>query len=540
MKLVTVEQMRAIEKQANENGLSYEQMMENAGKGLSEIVIRISDEYDFDTVALGLVGTGNNGGDTLIALTALAEAEWDVMAYVVGKRPADDPLIQRLVQAGGEVKFAQGDKKFATLDSWLSEVGVVMDGILGTGLKLPVKAEIGGVLARVSQFPDLPFVVAVDCPSGLDCETGACTPDLIPADITVCMGAVKSGLIKLPAHTKLGRLTVVDIGLIEEMELWHAVKQFVPESMQIRSYLPARPGDAHKGTFGSALIAAGSINYTGAALLAGKGAYAVGAGLVRLAVPAPLHSVLAGHLPEATWLIMPNEMGVISAPAAGVLLKNLEKATALLIGPGLGMEDTTADFVQRLIKGESSALGRGAMGFKSPQTGEKTNEKRLILPPLVVDADGLKLLAKMDEWWNYLPEQTVLTPHPGEMAVLTGLTVEQIQTDRSGIAAQFAKLWDCVVVLKGAFTVVANPTGDVAVMPFATPALAKAGTGDVLAGMVTGLMAQGLDGFTAATTAAWLHGQAGNLAEAEHASSYGVMASDVIRWLPGVFERLMD
>ncbi len=540
MKLVTTAQMRAIEKKANASGsgLSYTQMMENAGAGLAEVVLGLSISLEGQPVVLGLVGSGNNGGDTLVALAALANAGWNAFAYLAAPRPEGDPYLERVLMAGGSFASAAQDDDFINLDSWLDEAAVLLDGVLGTGLKLPVKPAVAEVLERVAQHPDLPLVVAVDCPSGVDCESGACAPQTIPADLTVCMAAVKTGLLRLPAFEKVGQLLTVDIGLPDALEAWDAVHQFVATAEDVADSLPARPLDAHKGTFGRALLVAGSINYTGAALLAGQAAYQVGAGLVRLAVPTPLHAALAGQLPEATWLILPHEMGVIAEAAAGVVLQNMEKATALLVGPGLGIEDSTAAFIKSLLTGHSARSNRSRIGFISSPHGASEGAGEKSLPPLVLDADALKLIAPIADWWKLLPEQTVLTPHPGEMAALTGLTIDQIQADRTAVALKYARQWDCVVILKGAFSVVAAPSGDLTVIPVATPALAKAGSGDVLAGMLVGLMAQGMPAYPAAVAAAWLHAQAGLQAEAELGSPVGVLASDILAALPTIFSRL--
>ena len=285
------------------------------------------------------------------------------------------------------------------------------------------------------------------------------------------------------------------------------------------------------------MIAAGSINFTGAAYLAGKAAYRIGAGLVTLAVPASLHGALAGQFPEATWVLLPHELGVISSAAADVLKKNLERATALLVGPGLGLEDTTRDFIANLLNIAEDKPVHGRMGFVQAEA-EKPLTKPVPLPPMILDADGLKLLAKLPDWPKLLPAMAILTPHPGEMSVLTGLTTEEIQKDRLIMAHKFAQEWGHVVVLKGAFTVIAAPDGRTTTIPMATPALARAGTGDVLAGLITGLRAQGVDAYDAARAGAWIHAQAGLMAAGFQGSAAAVMAGDVLEAIPDVIADL--
>jgi hydroxyethylthiazole kinase-like uncharacterized protein yjeF len=544
MKLVTVSQMQRIELEAVASGLSYEKMMENAGYNLSREVLRLAysqDDDEEDIQVLGLVGPGNNGGDTLIALTRLAEKGWTARGYLIRRKATGDALITRLEEAGGEFYQAAKDENFHQLQAFLESADVVLDGVLGTGFKLPLKDEIGTALAAVQgivaemEWP--PYIIAVDCPSGVDCDSGKAAPQTIPADATVTMAAVKQGLLKLPAFDLIGELRVVEIGSLDGLTAWQAVENEVADDTLALSLLPVRPTDAHKGTFGTALIAAGSINYTGAALLAGKAAYRIGAGLVTLAIPASLHGSLAGHFPEATWILLPHEMGVIASGAADVLIKNLERATALLIGPGLGLEDTTREFIQKLLNGTTEKPAHGRMGFVQGG-GAKTDLQHVSLPAMVFDADGLKLLAKIPDWPKCVPAGTILTPHPGEMSILSGMSTEEIQKDRVNVARKFSQEWGHIVVLKGAFTVIAAPDGRTTTIPVASPALARAGTGDVLAGLITGLRAQGLEGYDAARAGAWIHAEAGLLAAGFLGSNGAVLAGDVLEAIPDVIADL--
>jgi len=536
MKLVTVSQMQAIEKEADAGGLTYDQMMENAGQGLADIILALfSDEVEPEVV--GLVGPGNNGGDTLVALSALLGQGWKASAFLV-KRKKDD-LARRFAEAGGKVLSGAG---FEELAGAIETADVLLEGVLGTGIKLPLKKDMAEALSEINDILDsldqAPLVIAVDCPSGVDCDTGETAGQTIPADLTVTMAAVKQGLLKLPAFEYVGELQVVDIGLPDDLPSLKDLNAEVANEEMVSALLPERPLASHKGTFGTALIAAGSINYTGAVLLAGEAANRIGAGLVRLAVPAPVHMALAGQIPEATWVLLPHEQGVISAGAAGVLVKNFEKVTALLIGPGFGTENTTKEFIENLLNGKFvSKKSTAGIGFVHAEA-EKKEDKNEKLPPLVLDADGLKLLAQIKDWHTKLPEATILTPHPGEMAVLTGLTKEEIQENRHEIAGRYAKEWGHVIVLKGAFTVIASPEGRMTVIPVATPALAHAGTGDVLAGLIVGLRAQGLDAFDAAVAGAWIHAQAGLYAAEDLGTTASVLASDILNSVSDVLSDL--
>ncbi len=387
----------------------------------------------------------------------------------------------------------------------------------------------------MSEMEEPPYIIAVDCPSGIDCDSGEAASECLPADLTVTMAAVKRGMLKLPAFEFVGDLALVDIGLPDELSSFYDLKTEVADYELVSGLLPDRALDSHKGTFGTALIVAGSINYTGAALLAGTAAYRSGAGLVTMAVPGPLHGVLAGQLPEATWILLPHEMGSIAGNASA-LTKSLESASALLVGPGFGLEAKTKEFLEGLLTGKPNARKQTSqIGFVRQDVNE---DVPVNLPPMVVDADGLKLLAGISDWHMKLPPLSVLTPHPGEMSVLTGLSKEEIQIDREAVAAKYAKEWGHVVVLKGAFTVIAAPNGQLTMIPVASPALARAGTGDVLAGLIVGLRAQGLDAYDAAVAGAYIHAEAGLLAAEDLGTTASVLASDILNTIVDVISEL--
>jgi NAD(P)H-hydrate epimerase len=503
-KLVSVAEMRVIEQAADASGLSYAQMMENAGRSLANAFRAHSHKPDS---VIGLVGPGNNGGDTLVALRILAKDGWKATALIVGKRTKKEKLLAQAVNAGVSLVLSA-----KSLKKLLSKSSVVLDGLLGTGMQLPLRQPYAEILAQVkdllAQRTGLAWVVAVDCPSGMDCDSGELAPETLKADLTLTMAGVKRGMLTLPAFEYLGTLEVGDIGLAENLGEWAAVQRLVIDEDLARAALPVRPLDAYKGTFGTALIVAGSQRFPGAALLAGEAAYRSGAGLVTIAAPESMQPGLAGHLREATWLPLPEEVGWIAESAADQLSENLERITAILLGPGFGQAATTGLFLDKLLAAK--------------------------LPPLVVDADGLKLLARLPGWHTRLPADTVLTPHPGEMAILTGLPAEKIQDGRIEIAEQYAQKWNHVIALKGAFTTVASPDGRSATLPLATPALARAGTGDVLSGLITGLRAQGVSGFEAACAGVWLHGQAGLRAAERLGGTAGLLAGDLISELPAL------
>ncbi|HZW05190.1 MAG TPA: NAD(P)H-hydrate epimerase, partial [Anaerolineaceae bacterium] len=346
MKLVSVAEMKSIEAEADARGLSYAEMMDRAGEGVAQAVrAATAHSHEGERRVAGLVGPGNNGGDALVALESLSQDGWTARAYLVQRKAERDALVSRLQDAGGEVMAADSDPEYELLRQWVAESDVLIDGLLGTGLKLPLRGTVPQVLAAIQETEGLPMVVAVDCPSGADSDTGEAAPETLRADLTVCMAAVKTGLLKFPACALTGELVIVDLGLPAGLKSWEGVQSYVVTEDRVRGLLPARPDDAHKGTFGTATLVVGSVNYTGAALLAGEAAYRSGTGLVRLAVPSPLHSPLAGQLPEAIWLLLPHEDGVISGQGADLVFEHLGGTTAVLLGCGWGREEATGDFL---------------------------------------------------------------------------------------------------------------------------------------------------------------------------------------------------
>ena len=536
MKLVTVEQMLELERQANANGLSYSDMMANAGVGLADLIIKEFSNIEIKNV-LGLVGSGNNGGDTLVVLKHLAQNGWSASAYLAKKRPENDLLVKAFIEAGGGLFAIENDTDLSALEDLVGKAQVLLDGILGTGIKLPLRGDIQKILKSVGKIKTKPCIIAVDCPSGVDCETGEAADECLKADITVCMAAVKKGLLTFPAFGLAGEIRTLDIGLPASLKAWDQVKGKVVGTREAAELLPKRSADSHKGSHGALMIVAGSVNYCGAVLLSAESACRMGVGLVKVAIPGAIYEAIAGQLPECTWIMLPHSQGVINSNSAVVITQNIRSCSALLLGPGWGLENETLEFLKKLLPNNETGLHRQkTLGFK--QSEEGTDHGKIELPPMVVDADGLKLLSKIPNWEKKIPERSVLTPHPGEMSVLTGINVDEIQKNRIEIAMEFSKKWEHIVVLKGAGTVVADPEEKYSIIPVATSALAKAGTGDVLAGMIAGSLAQEMDAYDAAVLAAWIHAQAGISAADRLGTEMSVNASDVIHAIAGVIKQI--
>ncbi len=548
IKIYTVAEMAAAEKAADAAGHSYAEMMETAGRRVAEAVLQRHDVVERQVFVL--VGPGNNGGDGLVAGRYLAEAGAVVAFYLFKPRDAAaDENLARVEEMGLEVLLADYDQRYRVLRHRLRITDIVIDALLGTGVSRPISGPLAALMEQMKagieekrraaapgspalfavsalptagdgatdegERPAQPVVVAVDCPSGMNSDTGVLDPLTVPADLTVTFAGPKRGHFLFPGTTACGELVVADIGIDAALPPVAAVGLELATAELARALLPARPRDGHKGTFGTALIAAGSIRYWGAPALAARGAFRSGVGLVTLAVPQRLRPSLAGQFPEATYPAV-TDTDTLGVATANLLLGALASYSALLVGPGLGEA--------------GSFLGALLDGLRHPVEGTA-------VPPLVVDADGLNLLAAMPDWPARLPPNTVLTPHPGEMARLVGRPLSAVRDEeRVALARRCAAEWGHVVLLKGAYTVIAAPPdpgageGRATLLPFANPLLAVAGSGDVLSGIIVGLLAQGVKPYAAAVLGGYLHGGAGQLA-AGYWGEGGLLATELADWV---------
>ncbi len=556
MKLITAQQMRDLEQRADAAGNSYAQMMERAGTLTAQAMMARWNVVE--QRVLVLVGPGNNGGDGLVCARALHDAGASVRLYL-WKRAlhANDVNWDLCQQREIPVTHAEDDADFSQLREKISHADFVVDALLGTGVSRPIEGTLKDLLdtvraARPNNFatsprtnpnhpttqpPNHPHLTAIDLPTGLNPDNGALDPATVPADLTVTFAFPKIGQYTFPGADAVGELVVADIGISNQAA--SEIELDVVTVDGIRALLPKRARDANKGTFGKTMLACGSMNYTGAPILAARAAGRTGAGLVTLAIPQTIHAIVAGKIDEATFLPLPDRLGDWRPRAANELLAVLwdAKYDALLVGCGLGRAESTREFLSRLLE----------------------NLPTLENPPLLVlDADALNILADLSEWWTRFSfaAPPILTPHPGEMARLMGTSTREIQNNRIALARDAAREWRAIVVLKGAFTVVAAPNGHATIIPFANAALATAGSGDVLAGTIAGVLAQFHavarretrtenreianmleDSYNAAIVGAYLHALAGEIA-AQEIGTVGVIAGDLIPRLPSAIKRV--
>jgi NAD(P)H-hydrate epimerase len=521
-RIVSVAEMQAIERSADAGGHTYAAMMELAGRRVAEAILARYGRAS----CLVLAGPGNNGGDGLVCARYLHEAGALVHVYLWQRATTPDADFEqhyaRLLALDIPVAHARDDPDFATLRAWL-QVSVVVDALLGTGANRPITGQLAALLdtvrtaQRAAPFATVFDTVAVDCASGMNCDNGALDPHALTPALTVTFACAKRGHYLFPAANAVGDLVVADIGV--EPALTAAVRTFALDETTVRAWLPPRPADSHKGAFGKVMLAVGSEAYPGAAYLASAAAGRAGAGLVTVAAIRSVWALVAAKLPEPTYVLLPDAPGpngaVMATPAATIVAEALAGYRALVLGCGLGNTPATQAFVADLLARPLPAAEIAT----------------------VIDADGLNCLAAIEQWPQLLPAKCVLTPHPAEMARLCGLTVAQVMADRWALARQMASAWQCTVLLKGPYTVIAAPDGWLAVLPVATAALATAGAGDVLAGVIGGLLAQGMEPFAAACVGAWLHAAAGLHCAAVQGVA-GIAASDLLPILPHIQQQV--
>ena len=463
-----------------------------------------------------VAGKGQNGGDGFVVARLLRQRRCKarVVLLVPPSTLKGDAAttLRRLQRAGGRRHAIRNGTDLETLlRPLIQESDILVDAIFGTGLNAPVEGVPAAAitLMNTSGRP----IVAVDLPSGLDADTGAVLGTCVTAALTVTLARPKRGLYLGVGPNHAGVIRVADIGIPQDLITAAKIPVTLLDAAGIRSMLPARNRSDHKGVFGHAGIIAGSVGKTGAAALAAMGALRSGAGLVTVASPRSLNDVLEAKLLEAmTFPVPETESRALSKEALTPLLTFAADKTAIAIGPGLGTHPETQTLVHELLASVSR--------------------------PIVLDADGINAVAGHRELLGRAQAPLVLTPHPGEMARLLGCSTTDVQRDRLGVAARLAQEKKICVVLKGAGTVIAGPDGRLAVNSTGNPGMATAGTGDVLTGMLTGLLAQGLPPWEAACAGVFLHGLAGDLAASDQ-GEMGLIAGDVLRAIPRAIHHVL-
>ncbi len=499
-------QMQAADRAAIESGVPSIELMENAAAAL---VCEIRSAYSDARRVVVVCGPGNNGGDGLAAARRLTAEGCSVSVFTLRApeqyRGDAAENLTRAREAGLEVSSVEG--RLRRLARALAAHDVVLDALFGTGLTRALEGDAARMVAAINASGRR--VVAADLPSGLSADSGELLGPCVAADVTVAFAAAKHCHVLDPARSRCGRVIVEDIGISRRILERQKTSLRMTEENDLAAALPRRRPDDHKGDAGRLAILAGSRGKTGAAVLAARGALRAGAGLVTVFCPESLELVIVSALAEAMTRGLPEDEGVLSAEAGKPVADALPNFDAAAIGPGLGSGEGVVAVLRRVL---------------------------FCKLPLVCDADALNAFAGHPEAFRRRPA-TVLTPHPGEAARLLGTTTRAVQSNRLAAAQELARETRAVVILKGAGSLIATPSGRVTVNPTGTPLMATAGSGDVLTGTVGALLAAGLEPETAAIAAAYLHGAAGERLE-ERFGDAGLLASELADALPEVRKKL--
>ena len=508
-RLVTGAQMARIDRGAIERGVSGIRLMEYAGRAAARVLDDLVGGFQGKRIVV-LCGKGNNGGDGFVIADLAAAGGASVSAFLLAMEDqVTGDALHHLSQArknGLEVQEIVECKDLERIRPALSNASAAVDALLGTGIRGGPRGLIAGAIEtlRDAACP----VLAVDVPSGLDADTGRADGICAAATRTVTFGIPRIGQFRFPGRSFCGSLYCADIGLPPAAVAAEKVNVHLIAAHGGASLLPRRPPDAHKGDCGRVVILAGSTGFTGAASLSAQGALRSGAGLVRVGVPESLNDILEVKVTEAMTHPLPEvrKHRCLALRARGDVQRLVAAADCVAMGPGLGTHRETVELVRRIV----------------PE----------IRVPLILDADGINAFAGAPENLKTRTAPTVLTPHPGEFARLTGIGSEEVGSDPVGSAQTLAGEVGVIVVLKGAPTVVAVPGGRTYINPSGNAGMASGGSGDVLTGILAALIGQGLDPESAACLGVYLHGLAGDLC-AERLGEAGLIAGDVAAALPG-------
>jgi hydroxyethylthiazole kinase-like uncharacterized protein yjeF len=517
MKVVSVAQMRELDRRTIEDyNTPPEELMDRAGAGVASIVEHLVDMVSFSAPRMHLIaGRGNNGGDAFAAARYLHDSGYDVLVWLAGS--ANDlkgeslQHLSRLRAEGVEIE------ELPTKEHWEDAVQdgpqgeILVDGVLGVGVSGPARGPAVGAIQYINACAHHALVVSIDVPSGLDADSGVAHGEAVKADVTAAIGLPKTGLIEPAALEYVGAVDVVDIGIPSELVSQVAARESC-ELIHFQDLIPLFPRrwrSSHKGDYGRVLIIGGAAGYAGAPAMAARAAIRSGAGLVTVVTPQSVASVVAGACLECMVHAAPEMAdGTLAPEIWNEWSRQIARFDAVLVGPGLGRGENIRTLVRNIVR-ECSV-------------------------PLVLDADALTVLAGQAHWLDKARGPVVITPHPGEFATLMGQRVEDIQQDRPSVALAAARFTRATVVLKGAGTVIAQTDKPVAINLTGNPGMATGGAGDVLAGMLVALLAQGLAPYDAARAAVYLHGQAGDFM-AWRKSQIGLIAGDIIEEIPYVF-----
>lgn len=513
MFVVTSNQMYQAECNAVSRGISFPQLMENAGCACAAIIKKqFNINKSNSKKVLVICGKGKNGGDGFVIARKMWEYGCDVTVMLAcGEPKAKDAIdMYSLVETAG-IDIVSYNNNLTLLKSYIENAEIIVEAVFGTGFSGSLNHSLS-VLAQAVNSAKAP-VIAIDVPAGTDCDSATVQGTVFKADITIAISAYKPIHIMKPCNKYCGKIVTADIGIIkDDFRKLDSVACFTLNASEIHQMMPKRKIVSNKGTYGHALCVCGSMRMTGAAYLAVGGALRCGTGLVTAAFPQSAYAAIAPKLVEPLLLPLDSSLeGTFSFSAASGILDASNKATAVLMGCGLGFNKDTVRLVTNLI--------------------------REIKKPLILDADGINALSTNIDILKEAQAPVIITPHPGEMSRLCGKSVAEILANPIATAYEFAKKYGIVVVLKGANTVVCDgKTDKIYLNTTGNSGLARGGSGDLLAGMAVSFLAQGISPFDAAVCAVYLHGLCADYV-AEKTSMRGMLPSDVLNALPELFSK---
>ncbi len=516
MFLVSAEEMRALDRYTiEEMGIPGLVLMENAGRGVLCVLRKRFPQWRTKKVGI-LCGKGNNGGDGFIVARYLREQGACVEVFLAGlpqELSGDARLSMEIfLRSGGHLQHLDSTGQALGWDLSSGSFGVLVDALLGTGLKAQVRDPLAAIIEQVNQS-NVP-VLSVDIPSGLCSDTGRPLGAAVKAQATVTFGIPKLGHFLYPGRELSGELYVVDIGIPGKALARQELKREVLSPEMLCGLMPPRSPQAHKGQFGHLLVVAGSAGKTGAGVMACEAALRVGAGLVTLALPRSLNLAMEARLTEVMTLPLAEGPEQSLSMAAEVeILEALQGKSGVVLGPGISTMGQTPELARELA--------------------------RKISLPMLIDADGLNALVGRLELLKESPGIRILTPHPGEAARLLSRSSSQVQSERIQTALELSRRSSAYVLLKGAGTVLADPGGCVRLVPTGNPAMASGGMGDILSGIIGGLLVQGLHPMDAMSLGAYLHGMVAD-EWAGTRGKRGLAATDLLPLLPGALERITE
>ncbi len=522
MQILLAEEMRALDRAAEEEiGIPGLVLMENAGRAVADAAEKLLGSCCHKKVLI-FAGKGNNGGDGSGAGRWLHNRDAEVTlvlactAEELSGSAADE--LQYYIACGATVlgvTDADDNLRFAEIENLALQADLLIDALMGTGFSgkmRPLFIRLCGCINRVKEKNPACKVLAVDIPTGVNADTGEVDGSAVRADTTVTMALPKLGLYLYPGAEHTGAVQVADIGMPASLLKEAAGNRILLTKELVKALLPDRPKNAHKGSAGRVMVVAGSCGYVGAAALSSFAAVKGGAGLVTLLTPENTREILAIKLTEVMVKGLPvSNDRLVMEEAMEVVSEALEKADVLAIGPGFGVSEETGSLIREILV--TTAV------------------------PCVIDADAITALKDHTELLSHMLAEKVLTPHPGEMARITGIRISEIEKNRVEVARLYAEKWQAVIVLKGVPTVIALPDGTVYLNTTGTPAMATGGSGDVLTGLIAALIGQGLTVADAAVSGVYLHGLAGELAAK---GSVGLAASEFLVMIPEARNQVKD